>query len=178
MGPDIGFAILATRRLACDFPSQVTGDHAAGGLGDCERSGDSSTVATNGTGLPEKAARPPGSALGRPRWWVMASPGYSSPPQEPLLEVTGGAGGCHGGDSCPAPAYGRVETSAATPYQPRPHHVVGTGALGHHGAHLQRRPWEATPRPRSKGCTCFLKIVLHFFFLVEAYQVLSQNTLK
>lgn len=31
-GPSVGFAGLATRLLPCGFPSQVTGDHAAGAL--------------------------------------------------------------------------------------------------------------------------------------------------
>lgn len=57
---------------------------------DSECSGDSSTVAMNGrVDFPKKklAHQCPGSALGRPGWWGMASPGYSALPQELLLEV-------------------------------------------------------------------------------------------
>ena len=53
-------------------------------------SGDSSTVAMNGrVDFPKRklAHQCPGSALGRPGWWGMASPGYSALPQELLLEV-------------------------------------------------------------------------------------------
>lgn len=57
---------------------------------DCECSGDSNTVAMNGTvDFPKKklAHQWPGSALGRPGGCGMASPGYSALPQELLLEV-------------------------------------------------------------------------------------------
>ena len=58
--------------------------------GDSECSGDSNTVAMNGrVDFPKKklAHQCPRSALGRPGWWGMASPGYSALPQELLLEV-------------------------------------------------------------------------------------------
>ena len=54
------------------------------------RSGDSNTVAMNGSvDFPKKklAHQCPGSALGRPGWRGMPSPGYSALPQELLLEV-------------------------------------------------------------------------------------------
>ena len=57
---------------------------------DSECSGDSSTVAMNGrVDFPKRklAHQCPGSALGRPGWWGMASPGDSALPQELLLEV-------------------------------------------------------------------------------------------
>ena len=57
---------------------------------DSECSGDSSTVAMNGrVDFPKKklAHQCPGSALGRPGWWGMASPGDSALPQGLLLEV-------------------------------------------------------------------------------------------
>ena len=53
-------------------------------------SGDSSTVAMNGrVDFPKKklAHQCPGSALGRPGWWGMASRGDSALPQGLLLEV-------------------------------------------------------------------------------------------
>ena len=56
----------------------------AGADSDC--SGDSSTVAMSPLGK-KLAHQCPGSALGRPGWWGMASPGYSTLPQELLLEV-------------------------------------------------------------------------------------------
>lgn len=57
---------------------------------DSECPGDSSTVAMSGSvGFPKKklAHQCPGSALGRPGGWGMASPGHSALPQELLLEV-------------------------------------------------------------------------------------------
>lgn len=70
--------------VASHTRSQVI-DHAAGGLGRWEI--DSNTEWENG--LPEKEARPPvtHSPLGRPGWWGMASPGYSTLPQELLPDV-------------------------------------------------------------------------------------------
>lgn len=103
-----------------------------------------------GDGFPRVLSTSTGAVTGSDRWrrWLLCGPRAS-----------------RGGDGCPAPANGLVETLAATPYRPRPDHMAGTGALGHHGAHLQRRPWEATPRPRSTGCTCFLRIVCASFFV-------------
>lgn len=85
-GPGIGFAGLATKLLPCGFLSQVRGDHAAGGLGTlqvlwglqhCGRKWES--------GLPKKSSSL--TSLGETGWWGMASPGYSSLPQELSLEV-------------------------------------------------------------------------------------------
>lgn len=61
-----------------------------GACGGSECSGDSNTVAMNGSvDFPKKklAHQCPGSALGRPGWWGMASAGPSALPQELLLDV-------------------------------------------------------------------------------------------
>ena len=78
----------------CCFPtasrarSQVIMPVEAGAGSEC--SGDSNTVAVNGrVDFPKKKLpyQCPGSALGRPGWRGMPSPGYSALPQELLLEV-------------------------------------------------------------------------------------------
>lgn len=129
------------------------------------------------SGLPEKAAGPPVTQVS-PGEIEVVGDGFPRVLGTSTGTVTGsdrrrqwlswGPRASRGGDGCPAPAYGLVKTSAATPYRPRPDRMAGTGALGHHGAHLQRTPWEATPQLRSTGCTC-LRIVCasFFFFLVE-----------
>lgn len=79
-GPCNGFAGLAARLLPCGCPSQVTGDRAAGGLGDSECPGDSNT----GAWISRKGSLPT-SDSSRPWWWGMASPGHAALPREPSL---------------------------------------------------------------------------------------------
>ena len=90
----------------------------------------------------ELAHQCPGSALGRPGGWAMASPGYSALPQELLTgsgaqaapgAVVGGHERAAGGDGCHAFACGLVETSAATRRGPR--RAITDG--GHRGARPQ-----------------------------------------